>query len=84
MRRPRCATRTPHADHLRTAVELWRNSGNPGLESRTLVHLGDALLAAGHRGQAQDAFTQCLALGTAADPQRIADARERLADLRTH
>ncbi|MFD7283973.1 tetratricopeptide repeat protein [Streptomyces sp. NPDC059862] len=71
------------ADHLRTAVELWRDSGNPGVESRALIYLGNAMLAAGHRDQARDAFTQCLALGTAADPQCITEARERLADLDT-
>ncbi|MFF2433414.1 tetratricopeptide repeat protein [Streptomyces sp. NPDC058107] len=69
------------ADHLRTAVELWHASGNPGLESRALVHLGNALLAAGHHDEARDAFTQCVALGTAADPSRLTEARERLADL---
>ncbi|MER5755355.1 helix-turn-helix domain-containing protein [Streptomyces sp. NPDC002088] len=69
------------ADHLRTAVNLCRTSGHPGLESRALAHLGDALLAAGHRDEARDAFTQCLTLGSAANPQHVATARERLADL---
>ncbi|MGP4089738.1 hypothetical protein [Streptomyces sp. KR55] len=71
------------ADHLRTTVALCRTSGHPGLESRALVHLGNALLAAGHRDEARDAFSQCLTLGTGANPQHIATARERLADLDT-
>jgi tetratricopeptide (TPR) repeat protein len=68
-------------ERLRTAVELWRDSGNNGMESRNLVRLGKALLAAGHHDEARDAFTQCVALGAAADPSRLAEARERLADL---
>ncbi|MFJ8545945.1 ATP-binding protein [Streptomyces sp. NPDC093586] len=67
--------------HLRTAVGLGRNSGNNGLESRALSHLGNALLAAGHRDEARKTFDQCLALGTAADPQCITEARARLAEL---
>lgn len=69
------------ADHLRAAVDICRTSGHTVLESRALVHLGDALLAAGHRDEARDAFTQCLSLGGAANPQHITTARERLADL---
>ncbi|MFD1277677.1 hypothetical protein ACFQ51_54345 [Streptomyces kaempferi] len=34
------------ADHLRIAVDLARASANPGLESRALIHLADALHAA--------------------------------------
>ncbi|WP_327365410.1 ATP-binding protein [Streptomyces sp. NBC_01217] len=71
------------ADHLRTAVDLCRTCGHPGLESRALAHLGNALLAAGHRDEARDAFAQCLALGSAANPQHVATARERLAGLDT-
>ncbi|WP_265736745.1 ATP-binding protein [Peterkaempfera griseoplana] len=71
------------ADHLRTAVTLCRASGHTGLESRALAHFGNALLAAGHRDQARDAFSQCLTLGKAANPEHIATARERLADLDT-
>ncbi|NEB92017.1 ATP-binding protein [Streptomyces bauhiniae] len=67
------------AESLRTAGELARAADNPGLESRTLIHLGDALLAVGHRKQAHDAFSRCLALGETANPQHIATARERLA-----
>ncbi|MEW2623309.1 helix-turn-helix domain-containing protein [Streptomyces sp. NPDC048106] len=69
------------ADHLRTAVDLCRANGNPGIESRGLVNLGNALLAEGHRDQARDAYNQCLTLGAAADPTRLAEARERLAEL---
>lgn len=72
------------ADHLRTAADLWRDSGNHGLESRTLVRLGDALLAAGHRDEARDAFTRSVGLGKAADPTSLTEARERLADLDAH
>ncbi|MCX5400767.1 helix-turn-helix domain-containing protein [Streptomyces sp. NBC_00102] len=70
--------------HLRTAVDLCRASGLPGLESRALVHLGNALLAAGHRDEARDAFSRCLALGSVANPQHTATARERLAELDVH
>ncbi|MFG3102499.1 ATP-binding protein [Streptomyces sp. NPDC048182] len=69
------------AEHLRAAVDLAHGSGNPGLESRALIHLADALLAAGHREQARDAYARCLALGAAANPQHVATARERLAGL---
>ncbi|WP_229869983.1 ATP-binding protein [Streptomyces flaveolus] len=69
------------ADHLRAAVDLGRDSGNIGLESRALFHLGEALLAAGHRDEARDAFARCVSLGTAADPNRLIEARKRLADL---
>ncbi|MFJ4342740.1 ATP-binding protein [Streptomyces sp. NPDC088915] len=68
------------AEHLRVAVELCRASGNAAMESRALVHLGNGLLAAGDRAGARDAFSRCLALGTAADPQRLTEARERLAE----
>ncbi|MDT0615787.1 ATP-binding protein [Streptomyces lancefieldiae] len=71
------------ADHLRAAVNLGRNSGNKGLESRALTRLGDALLAAGHRDEARDAFTRCVSLGTAADPSHLTEARERLSALGT-
>jgi tetratricopeptide (TPR) repeat protein len=66
------------AAHLRTALGLCRTSGYPVLESRTLHFLGDVLLAAGDRDQARDAFTQCVALGTAADPNRLKESRKRL------
>ncbi|WP_159663765.1 ATP-binding protein [Streptomyces mexicanus] len=69
------------AAHLRNAVDLSHANGHPGLESRALVHLGNALLAAGHRDEAHNAYARCLALGAAANPQHIATARERLADL---
>ncbi|MEV5549726.1 helix-turn-helix domain-containing protein [Streptomyces sp. NPDC052309] len=71
------------AHHLRTAVDLCRTSGHPVLESRALVRLGNALLASGQRDEARDVFTQCLALGGAGNPEHIATARERLADLDT-
>ncbi|MGC5412840.1 tetratricopeptide repeat protein, partial [Streptomyces sp. DT225] len=56
------------AEHLRSAADLWRDSGNHGLESRTLVRLGDALRAAGRRDEARTAFTRAVSLGKAADP----------------
>ncbi|MFE8940618.1 ATP-binding protein [Streptomyces sp. NPDC007872] len=68
------------AEHLRVAVELCRAGGNAAMESRALVHLGNSLLAAGDRAGARDAFSRCLALGAAADPQRLTEARERLAE----
>ncbi|MFG3108951.1 ATP-binding protein [Streptomyces tendae] len=69
------------ADHLRAAVELSRADGNTAMESRALVHLGNSLAAAGHHDEARDAFTRCLGLGSAADPGRLTEARERLAHL---
>ncbi|MFJ4870095.1 hypothetical protein [Streptomyces sp. NPDC088757] len=50
------------------------------MESRAPVHLGNSLPAAGDRAEeARDAFSRCLALGAAADPRRLTEARERLA-----
>ncbi|HEY9329725.1 MAG TPA: tetratricopeptide repeat protein [Streptomyces sp.] len=69
------------ADHLRTAADLWRDSGNHGMQSRTLVRLGDALLAAGHHDEARTAFTQAVSLGRTADPGSLTEARARLAGL---
>ncbi|MBM9506867.1 ATP-binding protein [Actinacidiphila acididurans] len=69
------------AGHLRTAVDLCRASGNTRVESRALIHLGDALESAGRHDEARDAYSRCLALGEAADPDRLTEARERLADL---
>ncbi|MFF4838325.1 tol-pal system YbgF family protein [Streptomyces sp. NPDC001315] len=67
--------------HLFTAIELWRDSSNKGVESRALFHLGDALPATGLRDEARNAFTQCLALDTPADPIRLTHARKRLTAL---
>ncbi|MER6115739.1 tetratricopeptide repeat protein [Streptomyces sp. NPDC001743] len=72
------------AAHLRAAADLWRDSANHGLESRALVRLGDALLAAGRHDEARTVFTRAVSLGTAADPSSLADARDRLDSLRTH
>ncbi|MGW2180449.1 ATP-binding protein [Streptomyces sp. NPDC001732] len=68
-------------EHLGIAVELCRTNGNTAMESRALVHLGNSQLAAGHRAEARNAFSQCLALGTAADPNRLSEARQRLTEL---
>ncbi|MFJ9683046.1 ATP-binding protein [Streptomyces sp. NPDC101194] len=70
--------------HLQTAVDMCRDSGNTALESRQLVHLGNALLSAGRRAEAREALTHCVRLGPDADPQGIADARGSLARLETH
>lgn len=72
---------TEAADHLRIAVSLARAGANHGLESRALIHLADALRAAGHLEQARDAYTQCLQLGSSGNPQHLMTARERLAEL---
>ncbi|MEV7127380.1 helix-turn-helix domain-containing protein [Streptomyces sp. NPDC093260] len=64
--------------HLRTALELCRAGGNTALESRHLVHLADALLAAGHTDEAREALARCVRLGPDADPQCVAEARGRL------
>ena len=65
--------------HLRTSVGLSRDSGNTGLESRALVHLGGALRAAGRKDEARDAFSRCLSLGPGADPECVTEARKQLA-----
>ncbi|MFF8612253.1 ATP-binding protein [Streptomyces sp. NPDC015350] len=67
--------------HLRIAVDLSRESGNAATGSHALVDLGKALLAAGDRDRAREAFTHCLSLGSDADPQRVAEAREQLDSL---
>ncbi|WP_381556859.1 ATP-binding protein [Streptomyces eurythermus] len=69
--------------HLRTALELCRAGGNTALESRHLVHLAEALLAAGHTAEAREALACCLRLGPDADPRCVAEARERLDRLDT-
>ncbi|GKQ34920.1 helix-turn-helix domain-containing protein [Streptomyces sp. A012304] len=68
---------------LRTAVGLSDATRNTGVLSRSLVPLGDALLAAGRTAEAREAFARCAALGVDADPRRVADARDRLARLDT-
>lgn len=68
-------------EYLRTSVELSRTDGNIALESRYLLSLGNVLLEAGRRTEAREAFTRCVALGSDADPQRVAEARSRLAAL---
>lgn len=65
--------------HLRTAIEMYHDAGNTALESRRLISLGDVLLAAGRTAEAREVFARCAALGPGADPQVVADARERLA-----
>ncbi|MFJ9352602.1 ATP-binding protein [Streptomyces sp. NPDC101237] len=69
------------ADHLRVAVDLARASANPGLESRALIHLADALRAGGHREQAREVYAQCVDLGESGNPQHVVSARERLTEL---
>ncbi|MET8566179.1 tetratricopeptide repeat protein [Streptomyces flaveolus] len=70
-------------EYLRTSVELSRTDGNIALESRYLLSLGDVLLEAARPAEAREAFTRCVALGSDADPQRVAEARARLARLDT-
>lgn len=69
------------AEHLRTAVGLARARANPGLESRALIHLAEALLGGGDREQAREVYAECVGLGNTANPQHLATARERLAEL---
>ncbi|MBB5926620.1 ATP-binding protein [Streptomyces echinatus] len=71
-------------EHLRTSVALTRSDGNTALESRYLLALGEVLLAAGRSAEAREVFTRCAALGPGADPQRVAEARSRLARLDAH
>ncbi|KPI30629.1 NB-ARC domain protein [Actinobacteria bacterium OV320] len=74
--------RWPEAvDQLTTAVAICRASGNTALESRQLVHLGNALLSAGRPAEARAAFARCVSLGVHADPRPVAEARELLARL---
>ncbi|MFF7188268.1 tetratricopeptide repeat protein [Streptomyces sp. NPDC008222] len=67
--------------HLGTAIELGRDSGNTGLESRCLTYLGIALVTHGRPDEARAAFTRCIGLGAGADPQQVTRAREQLARL---
>lgn len=69
------------ADHLRIAVDLARASANPGLESRALIHLAEALQAGGHPEQARESYVQCVGLGESGNPEHVVTARERLAEL---
>ncbi|MGW0585696.1 tetratricopeptide repeat protein, partial [Streptomyces sp. NPDC002920] len=74
--------RWPEAvDHLGTSVSIYRESGNTAMESRQLVGLGNALLSAGRPAEAREVFARCVSLGPAADPQRVAEARDALARL---
>jgi tetratricopeptide (TPR) repeat protein len=72
---------TEAVDHFSTAAAISRQSGNAALESRHLVHLGEALLSAGRPEEARKAFDRCVSLGLDADPQRVARARDLLARL---
>ncbi|MFB7776180.1 helix-turn-helix domain-containing protein [Streptomyces bauhiniae] len=72
---------TEAAEHLRVAADLAHDGGDAGLESRTLIQLGDALLADGRGALAREAYNRCLILGNAADPRYLATARERVARL---
>jgi tetratricopeptide (TPR) repeat protein len=66
---------------LQTAVGLSVDSRNTGFLSRCLVRLGTALLSAGRTAEAREAFSRCISLGSDADPQRVAEARDHLARL---
>ncbi|MGW2477063.1 ATP-binding protein [Streptomyces sp. NPDC001665] len=72
--------RSEAAEHLLAAADLWRDSGNHGMESRALVRLGDVLRAAGDHDGARAVFARAVALGSAADPNSLTDARRRLAE----
>ncbi|MFI6035088.1 ATP-binding protein [Streptomyces sp. NPDC051315] len=72
---------TEAVDDFGTAAAISRKSGNAAMESRHLVHLGDALLSAGRPREAREAYARCVALGLDADPQRVARARDLLARL---
>lgn len=67
--------------HGRTAVEVCRAINNTAMESRCLVHLANAFESAGRTTEAREAFAHCVSLGLGADPERVAEARRRLADL---
>ncbi|WP_328476885.1 NB-ARC domain-containing protein [Streptomyces sp. NBC_00377] len=74
--------RWPEAvDRLTAAAAICRASGNTALESRQLVQLGNALLAAGRPAQARAAFVRCVSLGVHADPRPVDEARALLARL---
>ncbi|MFI7498180.1 ATP-binding protein [Streptomyces sp. NPDC049687] len=72
---------TEAIDHQNIAVAIWRKNGNTALESRQLTRLGTALLSAGRRDEAREAFARCVGLGRDADPQSVAVARDALARL---
>lgn len=67
--------------HAQTSLDVARANDNTAMVSRCLVHLGDALAAVGRTAEARKAFADCVALGPGADPERVAHARQRLADL---
>lgn len=67
--------------HLQTAIDLSVAARNTAMLSRCLIRLGESLLSAGRPEEARQAFVRCVSLGLDADPQRVAEARERLAAL---
>ncbi|MET7684026.1 helix-turn-helix domain-containing protein [Streptomyces sp. NPDC005423] len=67
--------------HLRAAGAGSRDSGNTAMETRALVYLGRALLAAGREEEARETYARCVALGPTADPEFTAEARAHLAGL---
>ncbi|MFJ3669523.1 ATP-binding protein [Streptomyces sp. NPDC090106] len=67
--------------HLEAAVAICRDGGNTALESRELGKLSEALFATGRPDRAREALTRCVSLGPDADPERVARARLRLAEL---
>ncbi|MET9595439.1 tetratricopeptide repeat protein [Streptomyces sp. NPDC006516] len=69
--------------HIRRAVRLSDALGNLSLRSIHLLHLGEVLLSQGREEEAHEAFRACVALGSDADPVRLAEASARLARLNT-
>ncbi|MEU9064803.1 helix-turn-helix domain-containing protein [Streptomyces sp. NPDC048430] len=60
------------------AVDLCRNNGNAGLESRHLSDLGTMLLDMGRSSEARKIFASVVSLGSYADPQVVSEAATRL------
>ncbi|MCF2132176.1 NB-ARC domain-containing protein [Strepomyces sp. STD 3.1] len=66
---------------LSAATDLCRRASNNGMESRALVALGEALLAAGRKAEAREALTRCLLVDEGADPPHTERARRHLSSL---
>ncbi|MDX3850971.1 BTAD domain-containing putative transcriptional regulator [Streptomyces sp. AK02-01A] len=70
-------------EHLETAVGLSRAMNNPGLESRHLVHLAQALEEVGRAAEAHAVYTRILSLGGDGGRDAVTTARAWLAARRT-
>ncbi|GAA4811825.1 ATP-binding protein [Streptomyces ziwulingensis] len=66
---------------MHAAVRLCDGLDNPSLRSTQLHILGEALVSAGRKAEAREAFRTCVTLGPGTEPWRVPDAHARLAEL---